>query len=89
MRLLIHLQTTTTTTSHSSFLTAKTWCVSYFLSYYPYSSFIRQLRRAMNIKVTNSMLNRINHNAALPRPLRIRGTSDSPHDGRAGLSTMA
>jgi len=34
------------------------------------------LHRAMNIKVTNAMLYRINTNAALPKPLRIRGMSD-------------
>mmetsp|Transcript_23778 Transcript_23778/g.94284 ORF Transcript_23778/g.94284 Transcript_23778/m.94284 type:complete len:84 (+) Transcript_23778:1302-1553(+) len=34
------------------------------------------LRRAMNIKVTNAMLNRITANSALPRPLRLRGFSD-------------
>jgi len=42
----------------------------------------------MNIKVTNSMLNRINHNAILPRPLRSPGTSDPPN-GAGGLTTMA
>lgn len=35
-----------------------------------------QLHRAMNIKVTNSMLNRIGANELLPRPLRARSSLD-------------